>query len=438
MSGKTSRRFFLAASGAAASASAWSGAGPNDTINLGLIGCGARARWFEIPEFLKLPGVRWTAVCDLNSKNLAEGRQRAGGEKVATYKDFRKLLEDKNVDVVVVATNQHWHVLPAIAACQSGRDVYMEKPLGNSIGEGRFVIEAARKYNRIAQIGTQQHFQEHFQKAVEVVQSGRLGDISEVKIWDYENQSPGPGSPPDSDPPPELDWDFYVGPSPYRKYNPNVYYKYGYDWFKVSGGGHQSAWGVHHFDILLWAMGVRWPKAVSAMGGNFAWESNREWPNTFAAVAEFGPGPVAKRGFILDYDMRVGCQRDVLSHGMCFVGTQASMRVDRTGYYIVAERRPGEKPAQAGTFVNAEEQATSVGDHNRAFAVFIDNVRNRKQPAANLTTGHHATNVGHLMNVAYQAGRTIRWDGENERVIGDAEANKYVLKPYRAPCKLKV
>ncbi|MFB3827750.1 MAG: Gfo/Idh/MocA family protein [Bryobacteraceae bacterium] len=431
----SSRRAFLGASGAAL---AGARPGPNDTINLGLIGCGARARWAELPSFQKIPGVRWTAVCDVNSNHLADMRKRAGGDRIAAYKDFRGLIEDRNVDVVVVATNQHWHVLPLIAACQAGKDVYVEKPLGNSIGEGRFAIEAARKYNRIVQIGTQQHSQLHFQKAVEVVQSGRLGDISEVKVWDYENQSPGPGSPPDCDPPPELDWDFYVGPAPYRRYNPNIYYKYGYDWFKLSGGGHQVAWGVHHFDIVLWAMGVRWPRAVSAMGGDYAFESNREWPDTISAVLEFGPGPVARRGFLLQYTMRVGGRRDVRSHGQCYIGTQASMLLDRSGYYIVPEPASGKKAPATGMYVNAEESFATAGDDDRAFQVFIENVRQRRQPAADLTAGHHATNVGHLINVAYQAGRTIRWDGENERVAGDAEANRFVRKPYRAPWKLAV
>ena len=141
-------------------------------------------------------------------------RKRAGGDKVRTYHDYRKLLEDKDVNVVIVATNAHWHVLCTIAACQAGKDVYMEKPMGNFIGEGRFAIDAARKYDRIVQIGTQQHSREHYRKAVEIIQSGKLGAISEVKVWDYENWFPGRGSPPDCDPPKELDWDFYVGPSP--------------------------------------------------------------------------------------------------------------------------------------------------------------------------------------------------------------------------------
>ena len=252
------------------------------------------------------PGVRVVAVCDVHSGHMARMRQMAGGEKVRTYHDYRKLLEDKDVNVVIVATNAHWHVLCTIAACQAGKDVYVEKPLGNFIGEGRFAIDAARKYDRIVQIGTQQHSREHYRKAVEIIQSGKLGDISEVKVWDYENWFPGRGSPPDCDPPKELDWDFYVGPSPMMPYNPNCYYNYGYDWFKISGAGHQVAWGVHHFDIVHWAMGVQWPQAVSAGGGKFAFpDDNRQWPDTFSAIAEYRSRPGGQewvRPAVLDAD----------------------------------------------------------------------------------------------------------------------------------------
>lgn len=416
-----SRRTFLAASGAAVAA------GSNDTIHLALIGCGARGRYL-MSTLLKLPGVRFVAVCDVNSKNLAEARNRAGGERVAAHRDFRKLLEDKQVDAVVIATNAHWHVLPTIAACQAGKDVYLEKPVGNSIGEGRFAMAAARKHGRIVQFGTQQRSQEHYRKAVEIVQSGKLGDISEVQVWDYANLSPGRGFPADCDPPPELDWDFYVGPSPYRAYNPNVYYQYGYDWFKVSGAGHQVAWGVHHFDIVLWAMGARWPRAVSAMGGNYGFVDNREWPNTISGVLEFGSCPAAKHGFLLQYTMRASCQRETRAHGKCFLGTEASLLVDRAGLSIVSESRRAEKPLET-----APEP-----DEARHLQVFLDNLRTRKEPAANLQTGHDASNLGHLLNIAWQAGRSIRWDGEKEQVIGDPEANALVMKPYRAPWKLTV
>ena len=419
------RRTFLAAS--AAGAASYAAPGPGETINLGLIGCGARGRGLLIPRFSALPGARFVAVCDVNAKYLAEGRQRAGGDRVAAYKDYRKLLENKDIDAVIIATNQQWHVLPMIAACQAGKDVYLEKPLGNSIGEGPFAIQAARKYGRIVQVGTQQRSQEHYRQAVDLIQAGKLGEISEVRVWDYENYYPGPGSPPDCPPPQELDWDFYVGPSPFRAYNPNMYYKYGYDWFKVAGAGHQVAWGVHHFDIVLWAMGVNWPESVYATGGNFAYETNHDYPNTFTATAKFGPGPVAKRGFVLHYSMRTGCRREARSHGKSFMGSAASMVLDRAGYSILAEPPKG-----------VEQTTPAQKDELYHFELFLNNIRQRKQPAANPETCHHATTLGHLMNISWETGRSVRWDAKNHRVLDDPAAQALVMRPYRAPWKLEV
>jgi predicted dehydrogenase len=445
---KPNRREFLGTS-ATAAAAAWAGAnlyakgakanpGPNDTINMALIGCGARGGNQVMPSFMELPGVRITAVCDVNSNHLAKYRQKAGGNNIAAYRDYRKLLEDKSIDAVIVATQAHWHVPIAVAACQAGKDVYLEKPLGNSIGEGRYLIEAAKKYNRIVQIGTQQHSMEHYRKAVEIVQSGRLGDISMVEVWDHTYWAPGRGFPADCDPPAELDWDFYVGPAPMRAYNPNIYYNYGYDWFKLSGGGHQVAWGVHHFDIVLWAMGVKYPTTASAMGGNFAYQDNFEWPNTFNAMLQFGPGPVARNGFVLDYTMRMGSRRVRCSHAKCFYGTEASMVVDRSRISIAPEPKGQKSQTDAGYLLSEEEEILPADDKFRHSAVFLENIRDRKQPETGAQTGQYATNLGHLMNISWQVGRSIRWDGEKEQVIGDEEANALVTKPYRKGWELTV
>jgi len=447
MSQQPNRREFLRTSAAAATLG-WAGASvlagdaqaapsPNDTINLALIGCGARGR-HVMSSFMELPGARVVAVCDVNSKHLAMGRQQAGGEKIRPYHDFRKVMENTDVDAVIVATQAHWHVLPIIAACQAGKDVYCEKPLGNSIGEGRFAIRAARKYDRIVQIGTQQRSRAHYRQAVELIQSGKLGAISEVKVWDYENWYPSVGSPPDCDPPAELDWDFYVGPAPMMPYNPNCYYGYGYDWFRLSGAGHQVAWGVHHFDVVHWAMGVDRPVAVSAMGGNYAFQDNRQWPNTMSAVVQYGPGLVAEHGFVMQYTMRIGCRREQRSHAKCFLGTEASMLLDRSRYSIVTEKHGRTRTAAVGSLISKEEETLAQDDEFRHSQVFLDNIRSRTRPDADIETGHRSTNPGHLMNISWLTGRSVRWDGEQERVIDDPQADALVSKPYRAPWKLEV
>lgn len=437
-----SRRAFLGTS--AATAALWAGgklyaadapakSGPSETINLGVVGCGARAKQV-LSNFLKLPGVRVTAVCDVHSAHLDECHKLWGGAHTTKYQDFRKLIEDKAVDAVVMATNAHWHILPTIYACHAGKDVYLEKPMGNFIGEGRYAIEAAKKYNRIVQIGTQQRSRQHYRDACELIQAGKIGAVSEVKVWDFENWWPGRGNPPNCPPPKEIDWEMYCGPAPLQEYNPNCYYNYGYDWFRFSGGGHQVAWGVHHFDIVHWAMGVQHPIAVSAMGGKYAFpDDNRQWPDTLVGIVEYGPGPVAKHGFVMQYTMRIGCRREQRSHGKCFFGTDASLQIDRSRYTIRPETAKGKKK------VSEEElEVLAAEDEARHQAVFLENLRNRTKPFANLETGHTSTNPGHLLNVAWQVGRRLQWDGEKEQVVGDPEANALVHRSYRAPWKLEV
>jgi predicted dehydrogenase len=235
-----------------------------------------------------------------------------------------------------------------------------------------------------------------------------------------------------------MDWDFYVGPAPMRPYNPNCFYDYGYDWFKLSGAGHQVAWGVHHLDVVNWAMKVTAPVSVSATGGNYAFQDNREWPNTFSATAEYGPGPVARNGFILQYEMRLGCRRDRRSHGKCFYGTKASMLVDRGGYSIVAEGGAVETGLTRPTCIAPEQHTYAGGAEPLHCQDFLDCMRTRRTPAADVEQGHTSSNVGHLMNIAWLVGRRIRWDGDKEQVVDDPQANELVTKPYRAPWKLEV
>ena len=435
MNSTHSRRTFLGTTIGAAAAMAAGGPraargqpGPNETVGMGLIGCGGRGR-AVMREHMGVAGVQMVAVCDVNEPRMLQAQKEAGGDKIRTYHDYRKLLEDKDIDAVIVATNGHWHVLPTIHACQAGKDVYVEKPLGTSIGEGRAAVEAAKKYDRIVQIGTQQRSWEHYARAAETIQAGALGEISEVKVWDFDYLYPGFGSPPDGDPPPGLDWDFWVGPSPAQPYNPNKISQH--YWFYDFGGGWQLDWAVHHYDIVNWCMGVTEPVSATAMGGFLCFEdTNTQWPDTFSGICEYGPGPVAKKGFLLHYTFRGGCQHQAPTHGKMFFGTEGSMLLSRSGYTIYAEEREGKKLGDV-----IDEFRGRGSNHAE---VFIQNVRNHAKPFADVEAGHHGTNPGHLMNIAWRVGRTIRWDAENERIIGDTEADARVTKRYRQPWKLEV
>jgi len=395
---------------------------PAETVQLGLIGCGLRGHQL-IGDFQAVPGNRIIAVCDVQAERLGQTRQQLGGEKIRAYRDFRKLLDDKDIDAVIVATPGHWHVLPTIHACQAGKDVYVEKPLGTSIGEGRAAVKAARRYDRIVQIGTQQRSWEHYRRAAEIIQSGRLGEISEVKVWDYEYFWPGFGNPADAPPPAPLDWDFWLGPSPQVAYNPNRYdHHY---WFFDYGGAWQLDWAVHHYDIVHWCLGVRHPVSATAMGGMLCFEAtNTQWPDTLDGVLQYGPGPVAKKGFLLQYTFRGGCRREHRAHAKCFFGTEASMILDRSGYTITPEKGKRGKP-----------ESFRGGPPNHQH-VFLENVRNHRRPLADVATGHDSSNPGHLLNIAWRVGRTIHWDAQHEHVINDPEADALVTKSYRAPWTL--
>ena len=445
----TRREFVGTAAAVAAGVASWTGGrlyaaeagarpGPNETVNMGLIGCGNRGAGNLLPEFRAVPGVRIIGVCDLNGLRMAQARNAAGGQSVLEYHDYRKLLENKDVDAVIVATNDHWHVLPTIQACQAGKDVFVEKPLGTSIGEGRAAVEAAKKYDRVVQIGTNQRSCEQFRRAAKIIRSGLLGEISEVKVWDYVYTYPGFGSPPDCDPPKELDWDFWVGPSPQQPYNLNKVKQS--HWFFDFGGGWQVDWAVHNYDIVNWCMGVTEPISAVAMGGFLCFKNtNTQWPDTFSGICEYGPGPVAKKGFLMQYTYRGGCRREHRAHGILFFGTEASMILDRGGYTISAESRGGKK---LGERIESFRDESCFGETASAskkhVQLFSDNVRAHKKPFADVEAGHHASNPGHLMNIAWKVGRKIHWDGQKEQVVGDEEGNALVTKKYRAPLTLEV
>ncbi|MGH9766956.1 MAG: Gfo/Idh/MocA family protein, partial [Blastocatellia bacterium] len=225
--------------------------GANDQIRVGLIGCGGQGNW-DASDFAKQPNVKIVALCDvyegsvkvtLNNKSL-----NLDPAKTPSFKDFRRILDDKNIDAVIIATPDHWHALPAIMACQAGKDVYVEKPLSLAIEEGRRMVAAARKHNRVVQVGTQQRSARHFQQAVELVREGKLGKITRVETWNYENQHPrGIGNPPDEEAPKDLDWDFYLGPAPKVPYNKNRHLEL-FRWFWDYSGGMMTDWGVHLID----------------------------------------------------------------------------------------------------------------------------------------------------------------------------------------------
>ncbi len=411
--------------------------GASDQIRIGIIGCGGQGNW-DASDFAKQPNTRIVALCDVYEGSLDETLKNAALKldpaKTPFFKDFRRLLEDKNIDAVIIATPDHWHALPMIMACQAGKDVYVEKPLSLTIDEGRRMVEAARRYNRVVQVGTQQRSARHFQKAVELVRAGKLGKISRVHAWNYDGEFPrGIGNPPDEAPPAGLDWDFYLGPAPKAPFNQNRFLG-NFRWFWDYSGGKITDWGTHLIDIVHWAMNVDAPTGVSASGGKYVLEDNRETPDTLMVTYEYP-------GFVLTYENRTTNSRGQdgrWGYGVMFYGTAATMFVDRGGFEIMPEM---EGRRRDDLFVSRTETARmsvqrgdpSHFDHVRNF---IECMKSRQLPISDVEIGHRSTSAPHLGNIALRSGDKIKWDGANEKIVGNAEASKWLSREYRAPWKL--
>ncbi len=412
-------------------------AGANDAINVGVIGVGRMGRR-NMLAFASEEGVRIAALCDVYRPNLQlalDDLKKAEKPAPREFKDFRRLLDMKEIDVVVVATPDHWHPLNTVMACRAGKDVYVEKPVGVVVEEGRIMTGVARETGRIVGVGTQQRSGEHFQRAVEIVRGGQLGRITKVSTWNYENEYPeGIGYPADCAPPADLDWDMWLGPAPKVPFNWN---RFGvvddgrwssFRWFWDYAGGMMTDWGTHLLDIVLWAMDVRGPKHVTAWGGKYGLLDNRDTPDTMSAIWDFGK-------FICTYENRK-CSRhsaDNRGYGIIFHGSEASLFVDRSGYAlepeletIGKETRPRMVPATSG----GSEQ------HQSHVKAYLECIKTRKRFVSDIEDGHLASATPQLANVAMRLGRTLQYDPDKERFADDSEASAMLRRRYRAPWTL--
>ena len=407
--------------------------GANDRVRVGLIGAGGMGQ-ADLRDFLQTGQVDCVAIADPFEPNLHDAIGMTLG-KAKGYKDFRRILEQKDIDAVIIATPDHWHAIPMMMACEAGKDVYVEKPLSHTLREGRKMVETAAKYNRVVQVGTQQRSGEHFQKAVELVQSGKIGKVTCAETWIYWTIYPeGIENPPDSDPPPCLDWDLWLGPAPYRPYNRNRCI-YNFRWFWDYSGGNMTDWGTHLIDVVHWAMGVNAPKTVVANGGIFVLQDNRETPDTFEAMFEYPASSASGKEFIVKFGNRVGGSRGPDDHaaGIQFFGTDGTLFVDRSGYTLWPEaRRVGPERVRDSHVIRSDGSA----QHYPHVLNFLDCLRSRQKPNSDLETTHRSTSAGHVANIAFKLGRKLRWDGQREQFMDDPEANKMLTKEYRKPWKI--
>ncbi|MBM3878476.1 MAG: Gfo/Idh/MocA family oxidoreductase [Verrucomicrobia bacterium] len=420
------RRHFVTQTGCAAAAGvALSGfpalnvRGAGEKIALGFIGVGGRGS-YHLREFAEMNDVHIVAASDPDQRKL--DRVKAAFPQVQLYQDFRRVLERRDLDAVVISTPDHWHAIPAILACQAGKDVYVEKPLGHNIREGRAMVQAARRYERVVQLGTQQRSGPHWIEAVDLIRSGGLGQVSLVRAWncwDLRSMHADMGKPADQPAPDGLDYDLWLGPAPLRPFNPRHFDFYFYYFWDYSGGM-LSAWGVHLFDIVTWAMGPA-IQSVTTTGGKFVFPDARETPDSAAVLFECP-------NYVWTYEVRHGNGNPPwggMDHGLEFYGTQASLWINRNGYTLCPENdraHPKQVPSQGMEI-----------QHKRNF---LDCVRSRQRPNSDVELGHLGSIPGHLGNIAYRVGRRIAWDGTLETIPNDAEAQALLGRTYRAPWTL--
>jgi predicted dehydrogenase len=385
-------------------------------------------------------------VAEVHNGRLDEGAATMGGSP-RKYVDFRRLLDDKDVDAVVVSTPDHWHALMTMMACAAGKDVYVEKPLSLFVREGRWMVEVARRHKRIVQVGTQQRSGPHYQHARDLIRGGHIGQVVSVRMWSYRNIMPGFGSPADGDPPPGLDYDLWLGPAPKRPYNPNRAL-YHFRWHWDYSGGQMTNLGQHSLDIVHWFLGASAPKAVSSSGGRFALKDNGETPDTQDAVFEYD-------GWTASWSHREASRGSAAPSGLEFCGTKGSLTISRKGFTITPDlevapeavvprfggAHPVGGPATTGDRGSGQKRTDALEDRTgdeydqfrRHAGNFLDAVRSRREPISDLESGHRVATACHLANLSLRLGRKLRWDSSREEIVGDAEADAMLERPYRAP-----
>lgn len=427
-------------------------AAASDRIRVGVIGCGGMGR-LDLADFQKNRDVEIAAVCDVFEPNL-QAALRIAGERTPAHKDFRRILEDKSIDAVVVATPDHWHPVIAIEACNAGKDVYVEKPISHTVREGRLMVECASRQQRVVQVGIQQRSGSHFQRAVKIVQDGRIGDVLFAQCWNhnFRTDRTGIGHPPDGDPPATLDWDMWLGPAPKVPYNSARQTKFRVFWDYA--GGELTNWCVHLIDIVHWAVRVDTPATVVSSGGKWYYQDCRECADTQEVIWEY-PGNLLVRYSTMMHSS-FGPNGDpgansFGSYGVLLQGTKGTLFIDRAGYRLTpqpvvqyergaeSQRSSYDDLVGSGMYYTTEtaaESGVTSPQHAPHVRNFLDCVKSRKKPVGDIETGHKSTATCLIGNVALRTGLKLHWDGGAERFTNSEEANRMLTKTYRKPWHL--
>ncbi|MCK9412655.1 MAG: Gfo/Idh/MocA family oxidoreductase [Prolixibacteraceae bacterium] len=399
----------------------------NEKINVGLIGCKSRG-WSVLQQFIKSPEVECIALCDVDETVL---NKRSGelfgltGKRPFMFSHYKKMLELKEIAIVIIGTPDHWHCLPFVDACKAGKDIYVEKPLANSIAECNIMLQAAKKYNRIVTVGQQQRSATTWASIMELIKSGTLGDVKRINGW--ANFGYGAGAPrvPDSPPPQGVDFDQWLGPAPLRPFNRNRFHgswRMNWDY----GGGLMTDWGVHLLDMALWAMGDtrQFPETVVASGGIMRFPGNEiQTPDTLNVVYNYGD-------CIVQWENNGGIQSGPWNrnYGVSFVGSKGTVVANRESWELVTEGK-SDKPLTA----DLPPQPIQQDANQTHVRHFLDAVKNRKQPDCTIEIGHAAAVTALLGNLAYRTGEILKYDPQKQGFMDSSKANSMMTPIYRGP-----
>jgi predicted dehydrogenase len=462
---KTSRREFIAKTGMISAGVALGAAslkasgynhimGANEKISVGFIGIGNRGSQL-LSLFMKQPEVRIAAFSDtykpymLRDRSLVDPRwiKALGGqipkmgetfsEKVEHYPDYRKLLENKEIDAVVIATPDHWHAIQMITAVNAGKDVYVEKPLTATINEGRAMVNAQNETNRIVGVGLNRRGAPVYHKLVKDVQAGKIGKVSVGKAFRINNMYPeGIGKMKPEEPPKDFNWDMWLGPRAFRPYQYNIC-PYNFRWWS-DFSTQMGNWGVHYMDVIRWLMGEKAPVAISAVGGKYVLDDDRTIPDTMDVLFEFASGA------LITFSIYEASSGGLFQYGEVELrGTLATLNAGESGYRIEPS-----KNGQFQTFTNtltAEEgqrqelmKQTGLGEDSTGNLVrnFLDCIKSRETPWCSIEDGHRSTSFAHLANIALATKERLQWDAEKEIFTNSKAANELLHYEYRKPWKL--
>lgn len=407
---------------------------PSDQFRVGVIGCKGMG-WSNMRAHLKMDDVTCVALCDVD-QNVLDQRtadvEKALGTKPKQYKDYRKLLEDKDIDAVIIGTPDHWHCLNMIDASEAGKSVYVEKPLANSIAECNLMRQVAKKNNSIVQVGQWQRSGKHYADAIDYVQTGKLGKIRLVKVWAYQGwMNPVPVKP-DTTVPEGVDYKMWLGPAPERPFNENRFH-FNFRWFWDYAGGLMTDWGVHEIDIALYAMNAKAPISVMASGGKFAYPDDAsETPDTLQAVFEY-------ENFNMLWEHATGIDGGNYgrTEGIAFIGNNGTLVVNRGGWELIpeTENKDDIRVYQLDMLPKQNRRGNPLEEHAANFVKAVK-ANDESILKCGIESGSVAAINAQMGNIAYKTGRKVYWDKVNGNFKNDEAANQLIVPTYHNKWKL--